>query len=227
MIPVNPVEETSPPPIKEKEFITWNKTQIHRFLEVARSEDAHIPFLLAIYTGMRRGEVLGLKWGDIDFANKRIKIQRSLARTSKGIVFKTPKTRRSKRPVAISNYIVDELKNEKIKQDLRKESSEEVYEELDLIICTETGKPKDPRNLLRLFYSLIEKAQVPKISYHDLRHTHATLMLEIGENPKIVSERLGHSRVGITLDRYSHVNQDMQQSAAEKFEKALLHDNEK
>ncbi|WP_341456107.1 tyrosine-type recombinase/integrase [Parageobacillus thermoglucosidasius] len=96
------------------------------------------------------------------------------------------------------------------------------YQDNNLIVCTDDGKPLDPRNLLRQFYRLIEEANVPRISFHDLRHTHATILMQQGENPKVVSERLGHSRVGITLDLYSHVSDDLQEQAAEKFENALL-----
>ena len=182
-----------------------------------------IPYLLAIFTGMRCGEVLGLKWDDVDFENKKIRIKRSLCFVSgKGLIFKEPKTKKSKRQISISQHVVNVLKKHKQKQEFQEEKLGTQYQDNNLIVCTDDGKPLDPRNLLRQFYRLIEEANVPRISFHDLRHTHATILMQQGENPKVVSERLGHSRVGITLDLYSHVSDDLQEQAAEKFENALL-----
>lgn len=100
-----------------------------------------------------------------------------------------------------------------------------MYTDQNLIVCIADGKPKDPRNLLREYSRLISKAGLPKISFHDLPHTHATIMFEICVHPKVVAERLGHSRVGITLDLYSHVNQDIQDQAALQYENAVCEQN--
>lgn len=223
LIKVNPVKNAKPPKVKSEEKITWTVDEVNRFLNLIKDSSMEIPYLLAIFTGMRRGEVLGLKWDDVDFENKKIRIKRSLCFVSgKGLIFKEPKTKKSKRQISISQHVVNVLKKHKQKQEFQKEKLGVQYQDNNLIVCTDDGKPLDPRNLLRQFYRLIEEANVPRISFHDLRHTHATILMQQGENPKVVSERLGHSRVGITLDLYSHVSDDLQEQAAEKFENALL-----
>lgn len=223
LVKVNPVKNAKPPKVKSEEKITWTVDEVNRFLNLIKDSSMEIPYLLAIFTGMRRGEVLGLKWDDVDFENKKIRIKRSLCFVSgKGLIFKEPKTKKSKRQISISQHVVNVLKKHKQKQEFQKEKLGVQYQDNNLIVCTDDGKPLDPRNLLRQFYRLIEEANVPRISFHDLRHTHATILMQQGENPKVVSERLGHSRVGITLDLYSHVSDDLQEQAAEKFENALL-----
>ncbi|GAJ38945.1 site-specific integrase [Saccharococcus caldoxylosilyticus] len=223
LIKVNPVKNAKPPKVKSEEKITWTVDEVNRFLNLIKNSSTEIPYLLAIFTGMRRGEVLGLKWDDVDFENKKIRIKRSLCFVSgKGLIFKEPKTKKSKRQISISQHVVNVLKKHKQKQEFQKEKLGTQYQDNNLIVCTDDGKPLDPRNLLRQFYRLIEEANVPRISFHDLRHTHATILMQQGENPKVVSDRLGHSRVGITLDLYSHVSDDLQEQAAEKFENALL-----
>ncbi|WP_276561891.1 site-specific integrase [Brevibacillus laterosporus] len=97
----------------------------------------------------------------------------------------------------------------------------EGYQDFDLIVAYDDGRPQDPRNLLRHYERLIKGCGLPPIRFHDLRHTHATMLLQLGEHPKVVSERLGHSRVGITMDVYSHVMPDMQKDAADNFEKMM------
>ncbi|KOR95815.1 integrase [Geobacillus stearothermophilus ATCC 12980] len=223
LVKVNPVKNAKPPKVKSEEKITWTVDEVNRFLNLIKDSSMEIPYLLAIFTGMRRGEVLGLKWDDVDFENKKIRIKRSLCFVSgKGLIFKEPKTKKSKRQISISQHVVNVLKKHKQKQEFQKEKLGTQYQDNNLIVCTDDGKPLDPRNLLRQFYRLIEEASVPRISFHDLWHTHATILMQQGENPKVVSERLGHSRVGITLDLYSHVSDDLQEQAAEKFENALL-----
>ncbi|MBA2876378.1 integrase [Anoxybacillus caldiproteolyticus] len=223
LVKMNPVRNAKPPKVKSEEKTTWTVDEVNRFLNLIKNRSIEIPYFLAIFTGMRRGEVLGLKWDDVDFENKKIRIKRSLCFVSgQGLIFKEPKTQKSKRQISISQHVVNVLKKHKQKQEFQKEKLWRQYEDNNLIVCTDDGKPLDPRNLLRQFYRLIEEANVPRISFHDLRHTHATILMQQGENPKVVSERLGHSRVGITLDLYSHVSDDLQEQAAEKFENTLL-----
>ncbi|TDW02176.1 tyrosine-type recombinase/integrase [Pseudobacillus badius] len=223
LIKVNPVKNAKPPKIKSEEKLTWTVDETNLFLQRVKNNSLELPYLLAIFTGMRRGEVLGLKWDDIDLANKKIHIKRSLSYVSgEGIIFKEPKTQKSKRQISISKYVVDVLEQHKLKQKGLKEKHEGYYKDQGLVVCTQDGKPVDPRNLLPQFYRLIEEANVPRISFHDLRHTHATILMQQGENPKVVSERLGHSRVGITLDLYSHVSDDLQEQVAVRFEEALM-----
>jgi integrase len=172
---------------------------------------------------MRRGEVLGLKWSDIDFKRSSIYVQRSLSRTKeKGLEFTDLKNSGSDRVIAVSPFVIEVLKKHKEKQDEDKRKLESMYDDNDLITCSFTGTPMEPRNLLRQYYSLIKKVGVPKITFHDQRHLHATLLLHMNVHIKVVSDRLGHSRVQVTLDTYSHSSDELQRETANQFEKELF-----
>ncbi|MEH7123146.1 tyrosine-type recombinase/integrase [Bacillus sp. JJ1773] len=131
-------------------------------------------------------------------------------------MFKDVKTSKSKRQVSITSYLINKLQ---LHRDRQKEKYGKVIIHQDIVFCSLEGTFKDPRNLLRDFNRLIVEAGLPKITIHDLRHLHATQLMIDGVNPKVVQERLGHSRVSITLDLYSHVNEDLQVEAAQLFEK--------
>lgn len=223
LLKFNPAVNATPPKEKIKERHTWSKNDIKKFIDTAKlSEEATI-YIIAIFTGMRRGEILGLKWQDIDFNLKKIYVTRSLAFTSeKGLFLKDVKTSKSRRQISLSPYIIDVFKQHQVIQNNFKEKLGEDYLDKSLVFTSINGNFKDPRNLLREFSRLTKKAGLIKISFHDLRHTHATLLLKNGENPKVVSERLGHSRVGITLDLYSHVTDDIQEEAALRLEESFF-----
>lgn len=171
---------------------------------------------------MRRGEVLALKWDNINFEKQTVKIKESLAYTKEhGLIFTTPKTSNSFREVVIPTSLIELLQELKTEQYEMKQRMGTSYQNFNLIVCTTDGKPVHPRNLVRTFDRLIKKAGIKKISIHDLRHTNATLLMKQGINPKIVSERLGHANVSITLDIYSHTDLDMQIETVAKLERML------
>lgn len=216
----NPVLNATPPKIEKKEMKIWNKEETDRFINYILGKENEAFYLLAIYTGMRRGELLGLKWEDIDFENRKIRIQRSLARiTGKGLVLGDVKTRNSRRTISIPPFVVASLKRHKEQQEDRKRKLQGIYNDQDMVFTSYNGNFKDPDNILREFKSHIKKAGVPEITLHDLRHLHSTMLLKIGINPKIVSERLGHSSIDVTMDIYSHVTPDMQEDVAIMLEK--------
>ncbi|MFK9095458.1 tyrosine-type recombinase/integrase [Bacillus salipaludis] len=224
MINFNPVINASPPPIKDCDIDTWTKDEVSHFLKCIRSESIYIAFVIAIYTGLRRGEVLGLKWEDIDFKTQVINIRRSLACTENGLILKEVKTKSSRRQISISPFVINELLAHKEQQDSLKKRLGLIFKEEDLIITDELGGRKDPRNLLRQMERLIKKAGVKRISFHGIRHTHATLMLTNGENIKVVADRLGHSRASTTLNFYAHSIPAMDANAAISFENFLNND---
>lgn len=222
LIPKNIMENVDPPRLEQKEIVTWTPEQANEFLSYAMKDKYYIAFVLAIYTGMRRGEILGLRWKDIDFEQARISVQQTLYRpVNQGIIFQEPKTKSAKRRIAIPLFVVQELETHKVNQDQLKEQFGAGYQDHDLVVCYDDGRPQDPRNLLRHYERIIKRSGLPYIRFHDLRHTHATMLLQLGEHPKVVSERLGHSRVGITMDVYSHVMPDMQKDAADNFERMM------
>lgn len=217
----NPARDSSPPRLVEKEIQTWDYDTTKLFLQVARKEGKDAFYTVAVFTGMRRGELLGLKWADVNFKQKKLYIQRSLSYTkSEGYLLKNTKTSKSKRQISISTQIVDSLMEHRQKQDELKEILREGYEDHDLVFPNQFGGFKNPDNLRREFNCLVQKVKVHRITIHGLRHTHATWLLKNGINPKVVSERLGHNDVSITLKTYSHVSSDLQEEAADKLEEA-------
>ena len=205
MIRNNPCDRVDAPRVHEKEMNYWSKEEVQQFMFVAKNDSMWIAFYLALKTGMRRGEIIALKWADI--VNNTIIVKQ--AKSSAGV-----------RSIAITNADIKELEKHRKSQLKNKLKAIEYYDN-DLVIATKHGKPIGPRNLLRSFELIIERNNLRKIRFHDLRHTHATMMLLAGVHAKVVSERLGHSTIGITLDIYSHVLPNMQSEAANKLEKLL------
>lgn len=217
----NVAEAVTPPKVKNVEMKIWNGEQVKKFLKAARESVYYSVYFTAIYTGMRRGEVLGLRWKDVDFDNGEIYVRQALQEVKKvGLTFKEPKSGKS-RSITMSPSLKKELKKV-YKQNLEnKLSFGQLYNDFDLVFPQKSGKPIQPTEMARNYRKIVEKSGLPYIRFHDLRHTHATLMLQQGVHPKIVSERLGHSKIGITLDTYTHVLPNMQKEAAHQFDKQI------
>jgi integrase len=170
---------------------------------------------------MRRGEILGLRWSDIDLNRKILQVVQTVYKPfNQQPQIQTPKTAGSMRSISLSDNVIDELKIHKKKQNELRLRFVTAYEDNNLVCPKPDGRPMDPRALIHHFEKSIKKVGVKKIRFHDLRHTHATIMLQLGEHPKVVSERLGHSNVNITLNTYSHVLPNMQEDAARKLYEA-------
>ncbi|WP_339212472.1 tyrosine-type recombinase/integrase [Solibacillus sp. FSL W8-0372] len=221
-IKYNPVNDADPPAVKKEEMKIWSYDEINMFLEHCKGERHYLTFLLAIYTGLRRGEILGLKWSDVDFINKTIHVQRSLAYIpKKGYILTSTKTRKSNRIIPISDMVVKALVNHRKQQEIWKEQLGEQYQEEDLVICTETGSKQDPRNVLRALKRLITTSGVTQIRFHDFRHTHASILISNSIDVVKVSKRLGHPNARITLETYAHLVPNEDNDLADVFEKAL------
>jgi len=224
MIIKNPCSIVGKPRIPNKEYTVWDIKDCHLFLSYTKSNTPyqHIAYFLAIYTGMRRSEILGLTWHNLDFTNKKIYVNQTLYYKNKqNFTFTEPKTKKSKRAIAIDDTIINELKvhRKRINEDRILYGQD--YLEHDLICCNYEGMPLIPNDLGDHFRKMLTIVNVPKIRFHDLRHTHATILLRIGENPKVIQERLGHASIQITLDTYSHVLPDMQEKTMSAFSKAM------
>ncbi|GIM45915.1 site-specific integrase [Collibacillus ludicampi] len=222
MVARNVAKAIDPPRPKKVDFQVWNEEEVKRFLEVAKDDRYYVAFLLAITTGMRKGEILGLRWQDVDLEKGIISVRQTLSYTGKGSEFQAPKTDHGKRAIAIPPQVVEFLRKHKVKQAEEKLLAGPLYQDHDLVVATQVGTPVTARNLDRSWYKLRDEADVPKIRFHDLRHTHASLMLLQGIHPKVVSERLGHANIGITLDTYSHVLPGLQEAAATQFGEVLF-----
>lgn len=221
LIEKNTAALVSPPRPQKREMRVWTLGEVRQFLQASEKRKFYIAYVLAVFTGMRRGEILGLRWSDIDLEKGVIHVQRTLYKTKGKLVFQEPKTRGSKRSIVISPIVISALKKHRVRQQEMRLKLGQAYVDHDLVVCSWNGNPVDPSDLNEDFKMAIKKAGVPQIRFHDLRHTHATILLQLGEHPKVVSERLGHSSVTITLDTYSHVLPDMQRALAENLEAAI------
>lgn len=224
-ININPAEFVVEKPVanKDLEMHVWDEVEVRKILLAAREagveEEAF--YTLAIETGMRKGELCGLKWEDVDLVARRVSVKRTLIKPGSEPILGPPKVGKS-RAVAISPQTASLLKRHKTKQNELKLSIGDGYANKDFVFAKENGDSLQINNLgERSFDPLIEKAGVRRIRFHDLRHTCATLLLEKDVNPKIVQERLGHSDISMTLNRYSHVTPTMQEQAASILGDAL------
>ena len=180
-----------------------------------------MPILLAVSSGMRRGELLGLRWSDVDLVAGTVAVRQTIEETKAGLTFKGPKTARSRRVLPIGATTVAALKHHRAAQDELRLGQGGDYQDADLVFCLPDGSPWSPSAFSLAFGRLLRKTTLPQIRFHDLRHTHASQLLAQGVHPKIVSERLGHANIGITLDCYSHVLPGLQQEAVAAYDRAL------
>lgn len=211
-----------PRPRRKKEHATWSIEEINRFLHYAKFDNPiyYYIFMLALHTGMRRGELLGLKWSNVDLERGIISVSETLVYDGEGFRFSGVKTSSSRRTISIDIKDCDELrKYRKLQNEFKLAAFE--YDDQDIVFCREDGRPIYPRTLAIIFDRVTKKAKVPKIRLHDLRHTHATVSLEIGIPPKVVQERLGHASIKVTMDTYAHVTPNMQMESAAAFSEAI------
>ncbi|WP_134686488.1 site-specific integrase [Brevibacillus migulae] len=221
LIPRNVASLVDRPRADKKELEVWDRDELNKFLWTARDSRYYIAFLLAAWTGMRQAEILGLRWKDIDFDKGTLRIVQTLRHNTTEIQ-QTTKTKSSNRSISLSTHTLAALRKQRSRVAKEKLQAGEHYKNHDLVVCTSLGTPVNSRNLNRTFYDLMKKAGVKRIRFHDLRHTHASLMLLMGENVKVVSERLGHANSRITLDTYSHLLPNMQRDAAQNFDKLMM-----
>jgi integrase len=223
---------TEPPREEHKEMATLTMDQVATSLLPALKDDRLFAAIyLAFGTGLRRGELLGLRWQDIDFQQEVLHVRQALVRVKNHdahgdarktrLTFQAPKTARSRRTVPIPMECLTALKRYKAQQAAEKLLLGQAYADGDLVICQPDGKPIDPRNFLRYFGKVLQQAGLPQIRLHDARHTFATMMLELGASPKTVQTMLGHSRIAVTLDTYSHVSLELEKKEAAKLNAAL------
>jgi len=201
------------PKVSHKEMKAWDVGEVQKFLDLASTSRYYIAFHLAIMTGMRQGEILGLRWQDVDLEGSILRITQTLSHDGKEFV-QGAKTASGIRTIALPPETIVALKSHRHVTSQERLMLGEMYQVSGLVVCTSKGTKMPPRSLSTVWTSLLEKSDLPKIRFHDLRHTHASLMLKMGVNAKVVSERLGHSSIQITLDTYSHLLPNMQEDAA-------------
>jgi integrase len=221
LIPQNPCQLVRPPQVRRTELATLSPDEARRLTGVAATDDGVYGDLivLALHTGMRMGELLGLKWYDVSIDDGKLMVRRSLQRVhGDGFVFQQPKTPKSRRTVPLGTTAIEALKRQRRRQIKERLQLGPDYREPDLVFASGAGTPIFPGNIRRAFERLLRVAEAPRVRFHDLRHTHASLLLVQGVHPKVVSERLGHASIVITLDTYSHVMPTMQDDAVREFD---------
>jgi integrase len=222
LIPRNAAAGLKLPRIIREEVDPLNPQEARRLLEAACGHRLEALYVLAINTGMREGELLALKWDDVNLERGVLRVRRTLSRTDKGYVLGEPKTKKSRRTIRLTAGAVEALRAHLSRQLKEMERVGSLYQPGGLVFATTTGTLVNPSNLRnRSFKPLLRRAGLRPIRFHDLRHTCATLLLLKDVSPKVVSEMLGHASVSITLDIYSHLLPDMQEKAARALEDAL------
>jgi integrase len=230
LIPRNPADAVKAPTASSKEMHPLSASEARRLLNAAREADDRLEalYVLALHTGMRRGELLALRWQDVDLDARSpiVRVQRTLTRTNNGsrLALGEPKTKRSRRSVRLTQKGVEALKHHRARQEEEKLKLKAggLYHDQGLVFTTETGSLINPSNLRqRSFIPLLKRPRLSPITFHDLRHTCASLLFQRKVHPKFVQELLGHASVAITLDKYSHMLPDMSGEAADAMGEVL------
>lgn len=213
----NPLASVEKPRQPREEMKVWTIQEAQAFLSAMREHRLYALFHLAITTGLRRGELLGLKWTDLD--GDHLQVQRQLQRVpGQGLVLSEPKSGAGRRSIALARVNLVALQQRAERQQLERLFVGDDWRETGLVFTTLHGDPLDPDDLSRDFKKIIQEVGLPVIRFHDMRHTAATIMLAQGIHPKVVQERLGHSSIDMTMDTYSHVLQNMQRAAADRID---------
>ena len=196
---------------------------VRAFFEAAGEDRLETLYILAVTTGLRQGEILGLKWEDVDFDAGRISVQRTLSAAKNDSTFSSPKSNKSRRSVKLATSAVEALRAHRERQLEEREKLDGLWQDYGLVFISTIGTPLNRHNVFgRSFKPLLKKAGLPHtIRFHDLRHTCATLLGSKNVNPKVVQEMLGHANISHTMDIYSHVLPNMQDEAAAAIESAL------
>lgn len=216
----------TPPRKRRRTMDVLTPEQARMFLETVHGNRLEALYVLAITCGMRQGELLSLRWRDVDLPSRHIQVRSSVRRRSGRFIFSDPKTEHGRRKVALTALAVQALLQHRVNQQLERLAAGPAWSEGDLVFSDETGQPLIGINVTRHhFPAILKQAGLPLIRFHDLRHTAATLLLLQGVHPEIVSEMLGHASITITLDLYSHVLPDMQKDATNAMDRLLNPDD--
>ena len=222
MLANNPADDVEPPRVRQSEVKLISAADVRALLAAADATPYGCLVHLAVSTGMRMGEICGLPWQAVDLEAGALHVQQALQwLPGEGFTFREPKTRGSRRQVSLSPTSVSRLREHRQAQLEHRLIMGPGYNDNGLVFTTALGTPIEPSNLRRTWLRIVKAAGLGHLRFHDLRHAHASLMLQQGVHPKIVSERLGHSSIAITMNTYSHVLPGLQQQAAEQFDELL------
>ncbi len=220
----NVAKLVSLPRTQRYEAKTLTAEEAKKLIETAQESRIEVLLVVAVTTGMRRGELLALHWDDVDFEQGVVYVHRTVNRvTGHGFKETEPKTKSSRRRIVLPDIAVEALKEHRLHQDqIRVKAGEKWYEQ-GIIFCNRHGRFLNPERVVALFHRLLADAGLPDMRFHDLRHSAATILLVAGVHPKVVQERMGHSSIAMTMDIYSHVLPSMQQEVADKIDDMFSH----
>jgi integrase len=220
LIARNPAEDVDPPRAARRDMNILSHEQSAALIKIAEPTGLYLPVAIALTTGMRRGEILALRWREIDLDARTLSVTQTLEETKAALAFKAPKTERSRRTITLPPLTVTILRRHRAAQAAVRLKAGPAYTDRDLVCCSPVGEPLHPHLVSRAFADLA-KRQGFRVRFHDLRHTHISHLLAAGVHPKVASERAGHASISITLDVYSHLIPGMQEDAANRIDAAL------
>ena len=228
LVSKNVCDLVSPPRKERFEIKPLTVEQAQILIATARGHKWEALFILALATGMRRGELIALKWQDINFKTGTLQVVRVLTRVPTKMPKREhvymeaePKTQKSRRNVLIAPFALEALKEHRVRQLEAKLKAGASWQEHDYVFCTLHGTHLGPNHVVEEFKLLLKRAGLPDIRFHDLRHSAASLLLSLEVHPKVVQELLGHTQIGITMDVYSHLLPGMQKDAMSKLDEAM------
>ncbi|MEV5970971.1 tyrosine-type recombinase/integrase [Streptomyces sp. NPDC051921] len=211
----------APPKVPERDLSPWSLDETLDFLAAARKDPLYAAFVLAIALGFRRGEVVGLRWENVDLDKREIRVRTQRQRVAGEVYEDDPKGRRRKQTLPLPAICVAPLRWQRLKQAAARERAGEKWTETGYVFTTRTGQPIEPRNLYRSFTRVAKNAGLRVVRLHDARHGTATLLTAAGVPPRVVMEILGHSQIAVTMNVYAHVVQDTQREAVSHLDRLL------
>ncbi len=213
LIPKNPCDNITMPKLEKFEPDVYSMEEVDKMLDCAKNTDLYLPLMIEICIGLRRGELLALKWHHIDFENGYLTVEENLVTVDNKRITKAPKTKSGRRSIQIPSTLLDLLRDTKNNRHAG---------DNDYVICQKDGSPYKSDSFSLKFRRFLKANDLKHIRFHDLRHINATIMLSLGISPKVAQERLGHSSYQITMDIYSHVLKKVEKEAADKLDDALF-----
>ncbi len=222
LVPRNVAQLVDPPRSRHYEMRSLSPEEARTFLNTVRGDRLEALYSVAIALGLRQGEALGLRWEDVDLDKSTLKVRYALQRIDGKPQLVEPKTARSRRTIVMPQVTVTALRAHRVRQLEERLACGTHWADSGLVFTSTIGTPLEPRNAFRLFQEALQRAGLPHIRFHDLRHTCASLLLAQGVHPRVVMETLGHSQISLTMDTYSHVIPALQRDAADRMNALLI-----
>jgi integrase len=217
----NPADAVKPPRVPDRVVKVLNHAEIQWLLELAEGTRCYVPIMLAVCAGLRRGEILALRWSDLDWDNAVLRVERAVEETKTSVGMKPPKSKRGRRRVTLPSIAIEALKQHRSYQDEYRAKLGPDYEDNGLICCVEDGRLWTPSAFTSAYRDLLRRRKLTGPNFHALRHAHASHLISQGTDVATVSARLGHSRTGFTLDTYVHQLPGQDEQAAQRLDVAL------